>query len=44
MREEVKLRIYVPLKLILTYETQPFRLLLDDVGGDGWMVGDLLYQ
>ena len=27
---------------IVAHETQPLRLVLDDVGSDGWMVGDLL--
>lgn len=27
---------------IVAHEAQPFRPVLDDVGSDGWMVGDLL--
>jgi hypothetical protein len=44
MRNEVKLRIYVPLKLVfcaVVHETQPFRLVLVNAVSDGWMVGDL---
>ena len=26
---------------IVAHETQPFRLVIDDVGSNGWMVGDL---